>query len=202
MKVLLKKRKLVATCALLGLVIGLCGCANSSLLNSDVSCIKLDKKGAVTSLIVEDFSKDYYDFDELKEEISDTVTAYNSAKGVTLVTFDDATKKDSNVRVTMTYEDADTYSDFNDVIFFYGTYEEMTSAGYELPDTLTNSDGESIDKSIITSDMNVIVTSEKISIITPYKIAYYSKGAVIDGNYKIDLSESSDEYSFIIMNAK
>jgi len=193
-------RKFVCVLMLASLAITGCG-KSSDITESEITAVYVGKDGNVINTIVEDFSASYYDVNEMKTEIEEEVSSYNSAKGQDLITLQDAVMEDTNVRVTMTYKNAATYSDFNSVIFFYGTYEDMNASGYSLPSTLTNSKGEKIDISAISNDQKVIVMEEKIGFFAQSKIAYASAGAVWNGNTNVDLSAIQDDLCYIVLKA-
>ena len=67
-------RKLICICLLACGIFFLAGCGNSV---PEGNAISVDKKGTITSTITESFDKDFYDADELKEEIDSELADYN-----------------------------------------------------------------------------------------------------------------------------
>ena len=178
----------------------LTACGQTDVTNAETTTIEIDKKGSIVNTIVEDFSKDYYDLSEMKDQISEEVDAYNSEQGEDLVTLQDAVKKSSNVRVTLTFKSVDAYADFNSVTLFMGTVSEAGKAGYTIPDTLVNSDGEKVAPDKLADDQKVIILSEKLTVDAPGAIAYAPAKAVISGK-SVDLSKVTDDLSYIVLKA-
>lgn len=191
-----------SVCVLMLVTIALTGCGKSTdVTKSETTAISVGKDGKVIHTIVEDFSASYYNLDEMKKEIEEEVSEYNSTKGQDLITLQDAVKEDTNVRVVMTYKDAATYSDFNSMIFFYGSYTDMKAAGYSLPSTLVDSSGAKIDVSGIAEDQMVVVMEEKIGFFSSRKIAYAPAGSVWNGSKNVDLSATKDDLCYIVLKA-
>ena len=190
------------TCVLLLAPFILGGCGKSiDVTKSDTTAIYIGKDGNVISTIVEDFSASYYDLDEMKTMIEEEVSEYNSSKGQDLITFQDAVKEDTFVRVTMTYKNTASYAEFNNITLFCGSYEDMKAKGYSLPSTLVNSSGDKIDVSSILEDQIVVVMDEKIGFYCYDKIAYAPKESVWNGNKNVDLSAVEDDLCYIVLKA-
>ena len=67
-------RKLISLCLLTCSILLLAGCLGSV---PEENTIAVNKRGEITSTIVEDFDKDFYDADELESEIEAELAEYN-----------------------------------------------------------------------------------------------------------------------------
>ena len=84
------------------------------------STVTVDKKGIVTEILIEDFSSEEYQEDELKKSIEELVSTYNEQAGEEEVTLKKMQVKDGNASVLMQYSTDDTYRAFNQGDFFAG----------------------------------------------------------------------------------
>ena len=89
-----KSKMLMIACAF---ILMMTACGNSGALSSKKdftqTTVSIGKKQDVTEYIVEKLDKDYYDADELKQEMEETVADYNAkqdsdSKAVSLKDFD------------------------------------------------------------------------------------------------------------------
>lgn len=138
------------------------------------STVFVDSKGAVKGAIMESFDKAYYKFDELSEEVEKEVREYCLDKNDEAVTVESLTQEGETVTLLMDYESAEDYAEFNDVVFFSGTYGDALDLGY-LPEELYDTKGQIVDReSEELEDLRVIITEESISVQTSGKIRYIS----------------------------
>ena len=119
------------------------GCGGS--FKADENAIKISKDGKVFAVSVEDLEKDYYDEAELEEYIDALVDEYNSSR-------EGAVKKKSfkvkeeTANLSMEYESAKDYEDFNGTVLFSGTVAKAIAEGYEFDTSFVSiKNGESAD---------------------------------------------------------
>ena len=145
--------------------------------------IIVNKKGTVSGVIVQDFSKDQYNQEELSKMIQEEIAAYDSSsEKVKLNKFE--VTEDNKVYADISYATDEDYKAFNDMDFFCGTVSDAYGAGYAFADMQSVNSGESgLDaKSVLEkSTMNVVVFSEATAVKVPGKIAYVSEGVSIIG---------------------
>jgi len=167
----------------------------------DTTTVKVNEDGTVLQVVLDSFSQDYYDFDELKKMSSSEVTAFNISFGEDSAVINSILQEDSGVRSIMTFSSDDAYENFNGETFFYGTVNEMLDAGYSLPGDMVTADGDPIDadKFYDKEEQHVLVLSEKINVVTPYKIEYMSNGAELVNSREADLSDVSDSLIFLLL---
>ena len=160
--------------------------------------IIVNKKGTVSGIIVEDFSKDYYNVEELNKMIQEEIAAYDSSsEKVKLNKFE--ITEDNKVYADISYATDEDYKVFNDIDFFCGTVSEAYEAGYAFADMQSVNSGESgLDaKSVLEKGtMKVVVFSEAVAVKVPGKIAYVSEGISLIG--KKEVRTESDGTFYII----
>ena len=168
---------------------------------AQTSTLQLLEDGTITQIIVDSFEKSNYDFDELQKMASSEVTAFNIAYGEDSAVINSLVQEDTGVRSIMTFATDEIYEEFNGETFFYGTVNEMLDAGYSLPGDLVTADGDAIDADTFydKEEQHVIVLSERINIVTPYKIEYMSNGAELVNSKEADLSGVSDSLIFLLL---
>lgn len=183
----MKKRGLLLTAALM-LVLGGCGFSK----DVDTTTLIVDKKGEVTEAIVEDFDKDYYNADELKQEIEGTIRTYNSSAGGEKAALDDFKKDEGTnvLKVRISYATAADYTQMNERELFCGTVSDAYNAGYQFV-TMAAADGSSISETeILEKGSSKIVIYEggksSVDVKVSGKISYISAESGIVLNDKAD----------------
>jgi hypothetical protein len=170
----------------------LTGCGQNE---SNVSTISVDKDGRISYLIYEDFSKDYYDLEELSDMASAEISEYNSeyiSEKINLESVESVEKDDATfVKMVMDFDSADDFTVFNEKSLFYGTVEEARENGFTLSPSLVNDDGEKLPEDFLDehADRHVIITDDKTRIITPFNIEYATKGVKLNGKKEAELAD-------------
>ena len=145
-----------------GILITMCAvaftaCAGNEVVNTEddskVSSITINKDGSVESTIVEDFSQDYYDVEELKTMIEDAVAEYKSQDSSAKVSLKKCERQADIVNVVMEYGDYKAYTGFNEETFFVGTIKDAYEAGYDLDYTLHAVSDKTKKKEITKNDL-------------------------------------------------
>lgn len=155
----------------------LAGC--SSKFEPTESTLYVTSKGEVKSALMESFEKPYYDFDELLDSVEKEVKTYNLDKNEEVISVESLTKGVGDVTLIMNYQNVDTYTAFNEVLLFHGTYAEALLAGYE-PIELYDVEGVSVPlDSEKLEKMKVVVTEESVCIQTSGKVRYVSDNVTI-----------------------
>ncbi len=176
------------------------GCGSEESLSTSVS---IDKKGQVTNVVCEDFEQDYYDISELSDMATNEISSYNSeclSEKVSLESLE-SVNDGSYVKMVVTYKSVNDYASYNKTSLFYGTVQDALDRGYDVSETLVNGDGEQIGHDGISDFLSrhIIITSDKSDFITPYNIAYYTQGVVLNGKKEAVLSNvSADEVQLLL----
>ena len=146
---------------------------------------------------------DYYDADELKQEMEETVADYNAkqdsdSKAVSLKDFDyDA--ETQVLKARMVYQTYRDYASIHNCDFFVGTISEAGQNGYEWGDLKevgtqsADEKGSDEDK----SEQMVVICSEAVDVEVPGSVWYLSDNASVDASGIVTVGQS-DGYSVII----
>ena len=195
------ERKVAALAVMSFTILGMTACGKET---AGVSSVSIDKDGKVTSVLYEEFDKDYYSLDELTNMAEDEISRYNAEYETPRITLSDAhiLEDESVVELTMNFESASDYSYYNQVDMFYGTVGEAREAGYELNLNLVDDKGDKIDPSLIDQnpDRHIIITSDKTNIKTPYGISYMSKGVTCTGKKEAELASVTADYAQLLLS--
>lgn len=157
----------------------------------ETNTVAVDKKGVVTSTLVEEFAESYYDADELKKMVDKEVADYNATAGadsVTVDTFEVSEGKATLVRKFGTYKD---YAALNDTEFFIGTVADAYDAGYEF-DSVVSADGDttlSKQQILENGDSRIVICEQAQDVRVPGKITYISSGVKIKDNKTATVTE-------------
>lgn len=128
----------------------------------DTTTIKVSKSGRIKETIVEDFDENTYSQEKLQTMIDDEVKAYGSG-----VTAGKLRISDGRAVLPMEYDDANTYSSFNDETFYCDTMDDLVTRGVQFDADALSSGGK-----------NAVVLSISADVIVPSDILYTSSNAV------------------------
>ncbi|MCR4757937.1 MAG: hypothetical protein K5792_09070 [Butyrivibrio sp.] len=176
------------------------GCGAEESLGTSIS---IDKKGHVTNIVCEEFEQDYYDISELSDMAASEISSYNSeclSEKVTLESLE-SVNDGSYVKMVVNYKSVNDYASYNKTSLFYGTVQDALDRGYDISEALVNGEGEQIGQDGISDYLSrhIIITSDKSDFITPYNIAYYTQGVVLNGKKEAVLSNVSvDEVQLLL----
>lgn len=170
------KKPVIITAMAVGML-AFSGCGSLDVENNTIS---LQKNGRITEAIVEDFSQDYYDEDELKSYIDSEVEAFMADEENGQVKTSGYKVEDGKVHLNVRYEDADTYGEFNGVEIFSGTVVQAQAQGYKFDtDFVTVDEGKTTgtadtQKVLGDDELKVLIVRENTDIIVPGTIQYVS----------------------------
>ncbi len=183
------KRVVLCTIALL-LMLGVVGCTNEELKVDKITAntIVAKSNGELQVATIEDFDKNYYDLDELKEYIEEQVNAYNKQVGDEKITVDEVDKKDDKAVMILTYSGMDQYANFNEVsaAYFAGGIGDIS---LKLPSTLIDAKNGSLastDEILKDEKLRILVLNEPYHIVTDGKVKYYSEKATLVNENEVD----------------
>ena len=156
-------KKTVCLSLLLCLAMLAAGCSSSA---PDENTISVDKKGRVTVTIVEDFDKDYYDADELAEEIDEEIAQYNVNFASDRVTLEKFEVKDGVATLRLMFEAARYYADYMGVTMYSGTVAEAMEEGYDLSVDFIDQDGDIIGIEDVEDyeSQNILIIEEAVTV--------------------------------------
>lgn len=178
------RKVIVIFCGLL-LAMSLMACGTDSL---SESALKIDKNGQVTSILVEEFDKNYYDINELEEMIRLEIAEYNRNAGSERILLVSLEHIDKDVKAVLQYTDYTDYASFNEVEFFVGTVEEAVNQGINLNHVMLEAGKDntiSPQQVKELTDYNLIMWQGDMPVEVPGKIKYHTGELTLLGSKKI-----------------
>lgn len=180
------------------------------------STVTVDKKGAVTEALVEDFSAENYDAGELEDSVKELVKSYNAQVGKERVTIQQMEVREGTAKVFLHFETDEDYRGFNQVDFFSGTVKEAMGAGYPFSGAFLDQGGKKTAEGQVPSqcqDAQVIILQEPLQVLVPGNILYVSENMEILGKDQAKLSNDTripyenaqaitETYGYVIYSAK
>ena len=164
----------------------------------DSSSLVLNKKGALTQTIVEEWDQEQYDKKELQEQIETEIKAYDQK-----IELNSIRTKETKVTVKMTYQDLASYAEYNQVILFQGTVAQCQAAGYLPEGELKTADGEAVDRTQVLNagdECTVLVFQEPLSVKLPGRILYCSNSLEIISGKEVKASLEENSTGFLLSN--
>ncbi|MCH1982889.1 hypothetical protein MCG98_09970 [Ruminococcus sp. OA3] len=186
------KKYIVLLAGILFILLTGCGAA------ADNSTVTIDKKGRVTSVIVDSFDRSYYDTEKLESTVEKAVAAYNKEQDAEKVSMKQCRydKKQQEIRLEMEYASCSDYEAFNQVTLFDGT---ITQAGetYDFEGKFLDAGGNETDIAAVRTqypEARVTVTNEPVDVVTRGKILCVSENVKILGEKKarVEAGENQD----------
>lgn len=203
-----------STALCLACLIFLSGCGDID--DVKQSTVTVNKKGVVTEVLIEDFSSEKYDGEELKKSVKELVDAYNKKTGKVQIDLKKSEVKEGTATVQLQFQTDDDYRGFNQVDFFAGTVKEAKEAGYGFTGTFVDSKGKDVlpgnvpDKCL---DEKVMIIREPLAVLVPGTILYASKNMELLGKDQAKLSDdtgisyenaqvTTEAYGYVIYSAE
>lgn len=134
---------------------------------AEESTVYITKEGNVIGADIEDFNEDYYDEEELKAYITESIEQYVESNGdgsLQLQKFQTGTEKEGGVTAQL-YLDYATYIDyalFNDITMFAGTVADAQKEGYAFDQGFLKVEEGSADGSM---DIKELLEDEKTKVV-------------------------------------
>lgn len=176
------------------LSIALTGCGASA----DSSSLTLNKKGVLTQTIVEEWDQEQYDKNELQEQIENQIAEYDQK-----IELNSIKTRDGKITVKMTYQDLESYADYNQVILFQGTVSQCQAAGYLLEGEFKDAEGEPVNRTQVLNmgdKCTVLVFQEPVSVQIPGKILCCSSSLELISKKEVKASLEEESEGFLLSN--
>lgn len=176
-----KARMLMAACALL---LMLTACGSSENKNYDTTTVYIGKDQEVSEYIVEDFDKSYYNTEELRQNIEQTIQEYNEKNGASdLVVLDQygLSGDSAKLNVRIKYKNAKDYGSIHNREFFVGTVSEAKEAGFVL-DGLHAAQAQSAKELTPVEQMTqemIVICEEEMDVEIGGDILYISESGML-----------------------
>ncbi len=195
-----KRRCMAAVLLLVLLMLTACGSAEPE----EISTIEVQKDGSIIQSTVGSFDKDYYSKEDLESFAKEEIQSYSASGDGTIELSDISMLDDGNVKLTLKFDNSETYTAFEGKTLFMGTIAQAIVAGYEPSGYMTPvKEGESADASVkvkeadYTMDMNILVVQEQYEVTVPGEILWVSSvGTKLTGESSVQIN--TDELTYII----
>ena len=173
------KKRLCACLAMVLVLVSLTACGSSLEVNRNT--IYVQKKGNIIGAsVVDNFSKDYYDAEELENYVEERVDAYAAQHGDKSAKVDEFSVEENVAKLYIKYAGYEDYAALNEVTLFVGTVPQAMAAGYDFEEEfLAVEDGKlgrsaGKDEVISGAEYKVVILSEKIDVKVDGSILYAS----------------------------
>lgn len=160
------------------------------------STVTVDDKGTVEELLLEDFSDEDGQTDELTTQIQTLVDTYNKENNADTVAIKKLQIKDGKAKVELEYQSAKDYRGFNQVDFFAGSVKEAQKEGYSFASDFIDAKGKDASSAGIPDgceQQQVIIIREPLQVLVPGKILYVSKNMKIVNESQAKLSADDEQ---------
>lgn len=179
-------------------IFGLFGC--SSVTSKKQNAMEINGDGKVTASSYSSFDKEYYDPEELKEQIQSAIDEYNSSIGSKNIELKKCSKDKENIQVVISYKSGEDYMAFNGVACYDGKLANIVNSGaVDTSVFVTSSDGgfrttvgELNAKS--GTELDILVIEEPMTVKVPEDIQYTGGDVVISkGGTCVTGSQGTDD---------
>ena len=180
----------------------LTGCGILGGFSPEVSGISIDKKGGITEVVREMFDESVYSKEELEQQLTSEIEAYNTASGDEYIKEKNLKVKDGVAQLKMTYASAKDYIAFNNVEFYSGNVVGAVQQGYMFEGVFKTVTSGSVDgassmwgSSIIRgTNYPTVVFNGPLLVEVPGEILYVSENVNVTDKKTAVCSDSSRAY--------
>lgn len=187
------KKRILTACVLIT-AFAVPGCGPS--FQPSASSLYVKQDGTLTQAVVESFEKEYYSLDEFRSMTEKEVGAYEK------ISIERLEVKDGTMYLLLDYEDADTYSRYNEAYCFMGTVEEALAAGHSFNMTFRDTEYEEYTTAEATAKKSdhVVILKEEGVVQLEKKVKYASNNVdiITDSMVEVMPIEDEEEYAYII----
>lgn len=185
---------------LVGLLILLTSCSGEKVSIDDgeitESTIALNQDGTVEMGIVEDFSQEYYDFEECKSFIETSVDEFCKANGKDSASFKYSKKNKDKIYITIAFDSIESYAKYNNEDVKLYKIKEAIDAGI-MPEAIEKADksGPVQVDTLKDGGYYVAVWKGKYQLIVEGKISHYKLGIILNEN---TIQTSVDDSTIVV----
>ena len=190
-------RKGICFCLLMCSALLFAGCLGKL---PEEDTISVDKKGRVTSTIVEDFDKEFYDAEELEGEIDAELAEYNQNFAADHIRKEAFEVEDGVAALQLVFDESKYYADYTGLTLFAGTIGEAEEEGYDLPDNFVEPNENAADLDVLDSDgsAHVLILEEAVQVRVPGTILAVCPEDNVTVTGDREASAAEPELSYII----
>lgn len=150
------------------------------------------KDGTLTETVIDVLDQSYYNSGELEQMINSTVSQYNQTHGADVVVIDALSLENNQVLLTMTYQSAEDYADYNNVRFYNGSMLGAEMEGYlfynqfrRVEDGAAQGDAITNEEPLKHKEYQVLVTDSSHLVQVPGDVVYVSANASPMGDRQV-----------------
>ncbi len=162
------------------------------------STIALNQDGKTEQGIVWDFSKDYYDAEELETYITESIDEFHNESGKdNMVSLEYMKEINDKIHVTMAFDSVKTYADFNQEEAQFMKLPEAVEAGL-IPEVVESADKTgAVEVSTLGDGYYAAVWKGDYQLMVEGEILYYANGILLDDNV---IKTSTDDVTIAIFH--
>lgn len=164
------------------------------------------KNGTVKESVIDRLDENYYNSDDLKKMIDETVGEYCAKNGEGAILVDAFSAEEGQIVLDMTYRSAQDYADYNNVVFFNGSILEAQLEGFLFNhDFRRVTDGAAeearipADEPLSHKEYTVLVTDASHAVRVPGKIKYVSANALAQDDYTVVPGEPEESAEQVLV---
>lgn len=184
-----------------GIAMSLTGCTSDDSAVTETT-IEVKKNGSVVHTIVEDFSEDYYELEDLRTTIQSACDTYNGRAGRDTVTVGSLEESEGVLTAVMNYKSTSAYAEFNKQALFAGTIKDAYNAGYDLDVTLfpAQEADTPVEKEelLAMGEKHIVILREAVDVMVWNKILYFSDSVIRTNNKKMVTVTDDSKLTYIV----
>lgn len=181
------KQKLYAALCIFSAASMTTACGSS--FKASESTVYITNKGTVIGADIEDFSEDYYDEEELKNYITDSVGRYAAENGDGSIELDDfqivsSSDGKSTAHLYLNYATYIDFAQFEDVLLYTGTTAQAQADGYKFNQKFQQAEdgvitgGADAQEFLDSEEFHAVIIKKNTLVKIDGTIAYISEGNV------------------------
>lgn len=191
-----KKRKISGLIIAVSLIALLTGCSETA--DFSKSGVEVSEDQTITAVIMEDFSADYYQMEELIQFVNEDIQSYNTEVGSNVVSIGDYSLDNGTITLQLAFTNYDAYNGYMPEEVFVGNLQGAYDRGYNFDRTLyvAGKDGDTIVKEDLLNMGNakVVVITGDLCVRCPSKILYYSTGMTLLDNQTVSADTAGNYF--------
>ena len=186
-----------------GMSLSMIGCGQTATEITKDTLI-INANGSMKEVLVDVFDRVYYDLAEVESMAKSEVDSFNALEGENSVTYKKTEQDDNSnmVKMYLEYEDAESYAEFNEMSFFYGTIEDAYKEGFDLNVKLRSISDSSeqigLDDILSMGENHILIMESDYYIEFPTQVMYISSNVIpVEKEREVD-TEDDNELVYII----
>lgn len=165
----------------------------------DRTTIHIKNGGKIVENVTETFEGGNYDEKELKEFVDREIKDYIGESGKKGVKSSGFSVEEGKAYMTITFDDAQTYSDFNKEVLFAGTAVQAAAEGYTFAEEFYpvkegKVSKKATDQNVEDDSYQVVVTSENVDVEVTGEVLFVSRTDVkIKDGKRVSIQKENED---------